>query len=106
MAWYRDVLGIKLEVWGGAMLRYDTPDHPPVLTLNAFNDTTDDMSPSTRDFMLNFAVDDLSAVLDRLKAQGVTVQKRDDSDPSARFAWIIDPHGTSAALLATRRAPI
>jgi hypothetical protein len=29
MAWYRDVLGIKLEAWGGAALRYDAPRHPP-----------------------------------------------------------------------------
>jgi hypothetical protein len=37
MAWYRDVLGGKLEPWGGAAMRYDAPGHPPVVTLNAFN---------------------------------------------------------------------
>ena len=29
--WYRDVLGVSLEPWGGAMLRYDAPDHPPMV---------------------------------------------------------------------------
>jgi len=29
-AWYRDVLGISLEPWGGATFRYDTTGHPPV----------------------------------------------------------------------------
>ena len=28
-AWYRDVLGVTVERWGGAKLRYDAPGHPP-----------------------------------------------------------------------------
>lgn len=98
MAWYRDVLGIKIEDWGGAMLSYDAPLHPPVLTLNAFGRSNDYMEPSKRDFMLNFAVDDLSAIVTRLKASGVTVIKQDDTDPSGRFAWILDPDGTKIEL--------
>lgn len=94
MAWYRDVLGIAVEAWGGAMMRYDAPGHPPVLTLNAFKSTSDYMQPSSREFMLNFAVDDMDAFLARLRAKGVTILKQDDSDPSGRFAWIVDPDGT------------
>lgn len=98
MAWYRDVLGIKIESWGGALLRYDAPEHPPVIVLNAFDQASDYMAPSTREFMLNFAVDDLAAFLDRLKAKGVTPIKRDDKDPSGKFAWIVDPDGTKIEL--------
>ncbi len=32
-AWYRDVLGIPLQQWGGAILRYDAPGHPPPMVL-------------------------------------------------------------------------
>jgi predicted enzyme related to lactoylglutathione lyase len=98
MAWYRDVLGIKVEAWGGAVMAYDAPGHPPVMTLNAFKQTTRYMDPSTREFMIDFAVDDLSAFLDRLKAKGVTVLKREDSDKSGKFAWIVDPDGTKIEL--------
>ena len=98
MAWYRDVLGIALEPWGGAMLHYDAPKHPPMLTLNAFKQTGTYFDPSTREFMLDFAVDDLDAFLARLKAKGVTPLKRDDSDPSGKFAWILDPDGTKIEL--------
>jgi predicted enzyme related to lactoylglutathione lyase len=98
MAWYRDVLGIKLEAWGGAALRYDAPRHPPVVIFNAFDRNTDYMAPSTREFMIDFAVDDLAAFLDRLKGKGVTVLKRDDSDPNGKFAWILDPDGTKIEL--------
>jgi predicted enzyme related to lactoylglutathione lyase len=97
-AWYRDVLGIKVERWGGAMLRYDAPGHPPMVTWSAFPQTSDLMAPSTRDFMLNFAVDDLDVFLKRIVAKGVQVLKRDDTDPHGKFAWILDPDGTKIEL--------
>ena len=98
MAWYRDVLGMKVEAWGGVMLSYDAPEHPPVLTLNVLKAASDYMEPSKREFMLNFAVDDLDAFLDRLKAKNVPILGRDDSDASGKFAWIVDPDGTKIEL--------
>src|SRR5690348_11583888 len=35
-AWYRDVLGMPMEAWGGAKLRYDAPQHPPALIWSTF----------------------------------------------------------------------
>lgn len=98
MAWYREVLGINVEAWGGALFPYDMPEHPPVLTLNVFKEDSDYMAPSSRAFMLNFAVDDLAAFLARLEVKGVGVLKRDDSDPSGKFAWIVDPDGMKIEL--------
>jgi catechol 2,3-dioxygenase-like lactoylglutathione lyase family enzyme len=97
-AWYRDVLGISLEPWGGATFRYDATGHPPVAVWTAFPEEASYLAPSRRDFMLNFAVDDLDAFLARLKAKGVTILKRDDSDPNGKFAWILDPDGTKIEL--------
>jgi predicted enzyme related to lactoylglutathione lyase len=105
MAWYRDVLGIKVETWGGVMLPYDAPNHPPVLTLNVVKESSEYMEPSKREFMLNFAVDDLAAFLDRLNAKGVPILKRDDSDPSGKFAWIVDPDGTKIELWEPKAEP-
>lgn len=96
--WYRDVLGFPLEPWGGAMLKYDAPGHPPVVVWNAFPNKTDYMDPSTREFMIDFAVDDLDAYLARLKEKGVSVLKRDDGGPTGKFAWILDPDGTKIEL--------
>jgi catechol 2,3-dioxygenase-like lactoylglutathione lyase family enzyme len=97
-AWYRDVLGISLEPWGGAIFRYDATGHPPVAVWTAFPEGESYLAPSQRDFMLDFAVDDLDAFLTRLKAKGVTILKRDDSDPHGKFAWILDPDGTKIEL--------
>jgi catechol 2,3-dioxygenase-like lactoylglutathione lyase family enzyme len=97
-AWYRDVLGIKIESWGGATLPTDAPGHPPVVVWNAFPEGTDYFGPSTREFMVNFAVDNLDAFIARLADHGVKILKRDDSDPNGSFAWIVDPDGTKIEL--------
>jgi catechol 2,3-dioxygenase-like lactoylglutathione lyase family enzyme len=96
-AWYRDVLGIKIESWGGAMLRYDAPDHPPMVVWSPFPETNDEMAGSTREFMINFGVDDMDAFLLKLKAKGVVPIKR-EADATGSFAWIMDPDGTKIEL--------
>jgi predicted enzyme related to lactoylglutathione lyase len=102
-AWYRDMLGLKLEPWGGAMLPYDAPLHPPKASWMALRSGSTYLAPSTRDVMLDFAVDDLDALVARLTAKGVHILKRDDTDPTGRFAWILDPDGTKIELWEPRR---
>lgn len=102
-AWYRDVLGMPIEAWGGAALRYDAPKHPPVVAWNAFPATTKYFAPSTRSLMINYAVDDMDAMLARLRSKGVKILKQDDSDPNGRFAWILDPEGNKIELWEPKR---
>ena len=101
-AWYRDVLGLPLESWGGAALRYDAPKHPPALSWNAFPASTTYFAPSTGDFMINYAVDEMDAFLTRLRAKGVAILKRTDDD-NGRFAWILDPEGNKIELWEPKR---
>jgi catechol 2,3-dioxygenase-like lactoylglutathione lyase family enzyme len=96
-AWYRDVLGLPVEAWGGAALRYDAPGHPPALAWNASPASTSYYAPSTAAFMINYAVDDMDALLARLRAKGVAVSKRSD-DANGRFAGILDPEGNKIEL--------
>lgn len=96
--WYQEALGLDVASWGGVTFPFDAPGHPPQVSWTAFPDSTDYMSPSTRPFMINFAVDDMDAILARLIAKGVLILKRDDNDPFGRFAWIQDPDGTKIEL--------
>jgi catechol 2,3-dioxygenase-like lactoylglutathione lyase family enzyme len=102
-AWYRDVMGLPLESWGGALLRYDAPGHPPVIAWNAFPASSSYFAPSTGPLMLNYAVDDLDAFLARLHAKGVEPLKRED-DANGRFAWVLDPEGNKVELWEPKRA--
>ena len=104
-AWYRDVLGLPLQPWGGAAMRYDALDHPPALAWNAFPASTRYFAPSTGDFMIDYAVDDMDAFLARITAKGVAVLKRTDDDTSGRFAWILDPEGNKVELWEPKRTP-
>jgi predicted enzyme related to lactoylglutathione lyase len=97
-AWYREVLGLDVKPWGGAALPTDAPGHPPKVAWTAFPASSDYLAPSTREFMIDFAVDDMDAMVARLTAHGVPILKRDDSDAFGRFAWIQDPDGTKIEL--------
>ncbi|PVM93690.1 VOC family protein [Caulobacter endophyticus] len=96
--WYRDVLGLEVAAWGGAALAYDAPGHPPKISWMAFPQTSDHMAPSAREFMVNFAVDDMDAITARLRASNVAILKCDDDNAFGRFAWVQDPDGTLVEL--------
>jgi catechol 2,3-dioxygenase-like lactoylglutathione lyase family enzyme len=92
-AWYRDKLGLSIEDWGGAMIAADGSG-PPYGVWTPFSKDTDYFKPSTREFMINFAVDDLDGFLAGLEAKGIDVQGRQQMDGMGKFAWILDPDGT------------
>jgi len=103
VAWYRDVLGMPVEAWGGAALRYDAEKHPPALAWNAFPATTKYFAPSSGAFMIDYAVDDMDAMLARLRAKDVAILKRSHDDANGRFAWILDPEGNKVELWEPKR---
>ena len=95
-AWYRDVLGLTVEDWGGVMFQSGAGG-PPMTLWMPFDASTTHFAPSTREFMINFTVDDLDGLLATLKAKGIEPLKR-ESDDNGRFAWIVDPDGTKVEL--------
>ncbi|MFL6680248.1 MAG: VOC family protein [Burkholderiaceae bacterium] len=103
-ACYRDVLGLPVQAWGGAALRYDAPGHPPAAAWSAFAASSSYFAPSAGDFMIDYAVDDLDALLKRLRERGVEILKQADDD-NGRFAWILDPEGHKVELWEPKRAP-
>ena len=96
-AWYRDTLGLSIEDWGGAMITAEGKG-PPHGVWAPFKTTTDYFDPSSREFMINFAVDDLDAFVANLQAKGVDVQGRQQMDGMGKFAWVLDPDGTKVEL--------
>jgi predicted enzyme related to lactoylglutathione lyase len=48
--------------------------------------------------MIDFAVDDLDALVQKLQARGVKILDRSNTDPSGKFAWIVDPDGLKIEL--------
>jgi predicted enzyme related to lactoylglutathione lyase len=93
-AWYEQHLGIS-----GAGYGYSFPRETQKASIAvSFFSKTSDYFPVTQPAMLNFQVDDLDGVLEKLTAAGVKVDpKRDDSD-FGRFGWFEDPEGNRVEL--------
>jgi catechol 2,3-dioxygenase-like lactoylglutathione lyase family enzyme len=96
-AWYRETLGLSVEDWGGAMVGTQGGG-PGYGVWSPFNKDTGYFKPSSREFMINFAVDDLDAFLAGLEAKGIEVNGRQQMDGMGKFAWILDPDGTKIEL--------
>ncbi len=106
LQWYVDVLGLQLEGWGGVVLRPEAMvAHPGAATVfSPFKQDTTYFEPSTKDFMINLAVDDLEGVLASCAKHGVEV-KRVDDESMGKFAHISDPEGTRIELWEPKPMP-
>ena len=99
-AWYQQHLGLPLETWGGAILRWpDDKAEDKGLTVWSLADKDSQwFSPSESAFMINYRVDDLDALLAQLQADGVAVVAGPESHENGKFAWIMDPDGNKVEL--------
>jgi predicted enzyme related to lactoylglutathione lyase len=99
-AWYRDKRGLALENWGGAILKWpeDQADDGGITVWQVAEAESKWFSPSTSSFMINYRVDDLTALLAQLSSNGVEIVKGPDSDENGKFAWIMDPDGNKVEL--------
>ncbi|MEP7211241.1 MAG: VOC family protein [Alphaproteobacteria bacterium] len=99
-AWYKTVLGLEMQDWGGAVLRPDAmAAHPGAATVfSPFKADTTHFEPSTKDFMINLAVDDLDGILARCAEHGVTPIKTMPDEGMGKFAHIMDPDGNKLEL--------
>src|SRR5712671_1926187 len=98
--WYKKHLGIKLDEWGGAALRWaeDKAEDNGVTAWHVAEPTTKWFSPSESSFMINYRVDNLDELLDQLKQNGVEIVSGPESDKTGKFAWIMDPDGNKVEL--------
>jgi predicted enzyme related to lactoylglutathione lyase len=92
--WYQQHLGLVNREGSFA---YPAPtQHPQVVF--AFFKQEEAYFPPAQKAMINLQVDDLDAVLDRLKEEGVTVDPKRESYDFGKFGWITDPEGNRVEL--------
>ena len=98
--WYKTNLGLDLEAWGGAILRWSNDqatDNGTTVWSVAPNDTKW-FSPSESSFMINYRIDNMAEMLVQLKAGNVEVVKGPEYHENGVFAWIMDPAGNKLEL--------
>jgi catechol 2,3-dioxygenase-like lactoylglutathione lyase family enzyme len=100
--WYSKHLGLA-DKGGGAMLpwrEHDDSQKEHVTVWTVFPASTD-YFPATQPFMVNYIVDDLDALLDRLQKEGVKIDPKRMDESYGRFAWIYDSDGNKIELWQT-----
>src|SRR3984957_5701232 len=97
--WYSKHLGLT-DKGSGAMLpwrEHDDPKKEHVSVWTVFSASTDYFAPG-QPLMINYIVDDMDALLDRLKQEGVKIDPKRMDESYGRFAWIYDSDGNKIEL--------
>lgn len=98
--WYRQNLGLRLEAWGGAILKWpeDPADDEGLTVWRVAEHASKWFSPSESSFMINYRVDDLAELLAQLASNGIAPVAGPEAHENGKFAWIVDPDGNKIEL--------
>ena len=98
--WYGKHLGL-VDNGQGAILPWrekDDPQNERMTVWSVFPATTKYFDPGKASFMVNFIVDDIDALLERLQKEGVKIDPKRQDEAYGRFAWIYDSEGNKIEL--------
>jgi predicted enzyme related to lactoylglutathione lyase len=93
-AWYEKHLGLMK---GDGAFSFPVPTQQARVIFALFKQD-DAYFPPAQKAMLNLQVDDLDGVLDRLIAEGVTVDPDRQTYDFGKFGWLTDPDGNRVEL--------
>jgi len=99
--WYRRHLGIDVQPWGGTSFSWaDGAGQPAggstIWSIGAAD--SNQFAPSASSFMVNYRVDDLTALLQVLRDEGCNVLENSDESEYGKFGWVVDPEGNKVEL--------
>lgn len=99
--WYAKNLGLEMSPWGSSSFEsrnIDNPEEINSLQWNPFKTGDDYFSPSKKDFMINYRVQNIEGLVSQLKENGVTVLDDIASYDYGKFVHIMDAEGNKIEL--------
>jgi len=95
-AWYVENLGIPMSEHG--IIAFEGPEAAGTTAFEFFAEDAKYFGDGDQRAMINFRVDSLGDVLERLTNAGVRIDPKREDAPWGRFAWIWDPEGNRIEL--------
>jgi len=99
--WYTKNLGIEINDWGSSGFEsrdINNPEQVNSLQWKPFKKGDEYFAPSKKEFMINYQVQNLEGLLEKLKANGVTILDDVASYDFGKFVHILDAEGNKIEL--------
>ena len=99
--WYTKNLGIEINDWGSSSFEsrnINRPDEINSLQWKPFKKGDEYFSPSKKDFMINYQVQNIKGLVKKLKENGVTILDSIVTYDFGKFVHIMDTEGNKIEL--------
>lgn len=98
--WYAKNLGLDVNDYGSTFesRNIDNPEEINQLQWSAFGEDTNYFEPSTKDFMINYRVQNIEQLVENLKNNDVKIIDEIKSYDYGKFVHIMDNDGNSIEL--------
>lgn len=98
--WYQKHLGLDVNPYGASFEWYESPNESAKAQTqwSPFPKDTEYFKPSEKEFMINYRVADLEALVAELRQEGVTIVDDIETYDYGKFVHILDPEGNKIEL--------
>jgi predicted enzyme related to lactoylglutathione lyase len=97
-SWYARHLGLPVDTYGCTFWWKDQQGKDCSTHWGPMKEDTAYFSPSQKQFMMNFRVENLEELLEALRGEGVQIIGETESYEYGKFGWIMDPEGNKIEL--------
>ena len=98
--WYKDHLSFNLNPYGSSFefRNANNPEKVQYFLWSVCKNDTDYFSPSTKEFMVNFRVENIEKTVAYLRKVGTKIIDEVTTYPYGKFVHILDPEGNAIEL--------
>jgi len=98
--WYKTHLGMDTNQYGANFewREAEDPTKTGSTQWSPFDEKTKYFEPSTKDFMINYRVENLETLVAQLQSEGVTIVDKIETYDYGKFVHIIDVEGNKVQL--------
>lgn len=98
--WYAENLGLEVNQWGSSFefRNAHRPEEINYLQWSPFKQGSDYFAPSVKEFMINYRVQNIEGLVNKLRNNGVTILDSIETYDYGKFVHIMDAEGNKIEL--------